>query len=163
MQRIAPNSFSCRSSFQALSSTCSNECAAEVPALFTSMSIELKNEYVWSTNLCTCTGLVTSHCIANTFVKEILWSCFSAFANTSLRRAHIETLAPSSSNALAVANPIPSLPPVTIATLSASPRCVFETTPLPRPCFLTGIFELYHLVVQPPPPVMQCRYSSNLC
>ena len=45
-----------------------------------------------------------------------------AASSTSRRRAQIATRAPSSASAVAAALPIPSLPPVTMATLPLSPK-----------------------------------------
>ena len=46
----------------------------------------------------------------------------TAWASTSARRAQMTTRAPSRPNEVAAARPMPSLPPVTTATLSLSPR-----------------------------------------
>src|SRR5438094_144321 len=128
-RRTAAISFSSRSSCQVASLTCSKPAAAEVPALFTSTSTPPQRARVAATNASTCSGRVTSAGIASTSapVSRRTWS--ATRSSSSLRRAQVATRAPERAKRSTQARPRPSLPPVTITTLSLRPSSSVSMAP----------------------------------
>src|SRR5438045_7755190 len=70
-------------------------------------------------------ALLTSATIGTTCAPVSSAISEAALSSTSARRAHTTTLAPSLPRDCAAARPIPSLPPVTTATLPERPRSIF--------------------------------------
>src|SRR5215469_6159826 len=90
-----------------------------MPALLTSTSIAPKRSVVSSTKRSTCSRLVTSQAMANTFAPERR-SSSAARLSSSVSRAQITTLQPSAVNSRANSRPSPREPPVISTVLPAS-------------------------------------------
>ena len=120
-KRTAPITLSWMSASQASSSSDSRPCAADAPALLIRMSTPPNSAVTALTNRSTSAADVTSAACANTSPPVSARSSSAARSRFSARRAQIATRTPSLASRRAVASPIPSLPPVTIATLPSSP------------------------------------------
>src|SRR5882724_264149 len=127
MKRTAPQTFKLKSDSQSSSLTASKGLAIETPALFTRMSMRPKLSSVVCTTRVMVAGSATSPWTGSTVPFVAFWISSAAAFSTSGRRATMTTRAPSSAMRWAAAFPMPSLPPVMIATLSFSPRSI----PLP--------------------------------
>jgi hypothetical protein len=121
--RIAPNTFISKSAAHTASSFSMNVPRLEVPALFTRMSMRPNCLAVASTRRVTSSGLLTSHGTPITSGLT-LFSSATAASTAAGRREQIATLAPSWASTFAVSFPIPSVPPVMIATFPLSPSSI---------------------------------------
>jgi DNA-binding winged helix-turn-helix (wHTH) protein len=118
--RMCANSLISRSFCHAASSTFSNGSCPVAPALLTTMSMRPKCFTVSSMNRSASPGLAASATTGNTSPPDFLSSSANALS-TSGRRAQSATLTPSATSRSTVARPMPSLPPVTAATLPRNP------------------------------------------
>ena len=130
--QTAAMSLRSRSSCHSASVTSSNFLAADLPALLTRISIRPKRLTVRVTNFSSSSRLVTSAGWAKT--SPPLRAVISAAARSSIsrRRAQIATFTPSRARHSATPLPIPSLPPVMIATLPLSPKSISSPSPEER-------------------------------
>ena len=130
LSRIAENNFRSRSSCQTSSLTSRNAPRCDVPALFTKTSILPKSAIMLSITPVHSSSRRISADSAMTLPVLPAFSpsaSISAFAasRTSRRRATIATLAPEVRKFLAMALPIPALPPVMIALRPSSLACIY--------------------------------------
>ena len=141
-KRTAPITLSWMSAIQASSSSASRPWAAEAPALLIRMSTPPNSAVTASMNRSTSPFDVTSAACAKTSPAPAARSSSAACSSGAARRAQIATRAPSPASRRAVASPIPSLPPVTIATLpsrpSSSMRSVLRVVRGNRECACHG-------------------------
>src|SRR5215472_5660807 len=133
IKRIAPQTFRLKSDSQSASLTASKGLAMDVPALLTRMSIRPKLLSVISSTRLTVSAAVTSPCTGNTVPPVAVRMSCAAASNTSGRRATKTARAPSEAMRWAAAFPIPSLPPVTMATFPVSPKSMSQP-----PCEYAG-------------------------
>src|SRR5262245_45664346 len=127
--RTAPITLRSKSACQASSPTFSNGAAAEVPALLRRMSTPPNCRTVAFTTASQSAGRDTSAARGKSSAPVVLRMSSAARSSTSLRRAHMVTLAPGRAKRSAAARPMPSLPPVTIAILPLSPSSKVSMAP----------------------------------
>ena len=127
ISRTAPQTFRSKSYSQSESLTSSKGLAIEMPALFTRISSRPKFSRAVLTTSSALAGSDTSAAKGNTTPSVAVRMSCAASSSTSGRRATITTRAPSSAIRCAAALPMPSLPPVIMATLSVKPISIFPT------------------------------------
>src|SRR5690348_3582329 len=95
-----------------------------IPALFTTISMRPQRCAVWATSASTECALVTSTSIASASLP-ILFNSRTALADLSALRPATTTRAPARASPFAMPNPMPPLPPVTMATFpfKSNMRC----------------------------------------
>ena len=133
IRRTAPQTLSSKSSSQSSSLTSSNPLAMDVPALLTRISTRPYRSTAVLTTRAAVALSVTSAERGSTSPSVAVRISFAAASRTSCRRATIITFAPSPAMRWAAAFPIPSLPPVTMATLPSNPISMARLLCVPSP------------------------------
>ena len=128
IRRTAPHTFRSKSYSHSSSVTSSKGLARETPALLTRMSTRPKLSRAVCTTRSALSGWETSADRGSTIPSVAVRMSMAASSSFSWPRATITTRAPSSAMRCAAALPMPSLPPVTMATLSVSPRSITLTS-----------------------------------
>ena len=128
ISRMAPQTFSSKSDSQSSSDTSSKGLAMETPALLTRMSTRPNWSSAVPTTRSGVSRSMTSAERGTTTPSVAVRMSWAARSSTSWRRATMMTLAPSSAMRMAANLPMPSLPPVTMATLSLNPRSMIHNS-----------------------------------
>src|SRR5437899_3143364 len=131
MVKYAPLMLMSNCSSYALSVVSAKGAKVTIPAFTNNTSILPSVCETSAYSLSTSVSLATSACTATTPFPIVLTASSSVF----LLRPEMATLAPSSCKRLAVASPMPLLPPVTTATF---PSSLFMSVSLSLPDFLLG-------------------------